>query len=310
MVTTDRFEKWLLDQRHLSPAKSLRASSLGWPCERRLWYDQREWQEAALPTVGLQGIFAWGRDFEQALIRRLMEAGYSWRASQLAREWPHFNITGHIEGEISEDGVHWTLAEVKGIHPNFFDRVTTWRDFLSMGPIYSQYAAQVQLYLLLDNVESMVLIVGKKGTYWPVKFLPVELDLEYAESLLRKAERVNRAVENGPIPDRTDDAAVCQPCPYKLHCLPSEDFGPGAELLDDPDLLAQLHRRDELAPLRAEYEATDKAIKTAMKGRPLVLIDEYRITGKEVSRKGYEVKPSAYWDTRILNLKAAPEGPA
>jgi hypothetical protein len=129
VVNVDRFNQWLSEQRKLTPQHSLRASTLGFPCERRHWYDLTAWAEAALPSVDLQGIFLFGRDYEDMLLRRLTEAGYRWRHAQRAAEWKHVGITGHVEGEISGDGGQtWTLAEIKGLHPHYFDRVSHWRN--------------------------------------------------------------------------------------------------------------------------------------------------------------------------------------
>jgi hypothetical protein len=311
MVTADRFEQWLADQRKLTPQHSLRASTLGFPCTRRNWYDLTAWAEAALPSVDLQGIFLFGRDYEDMLLRRLTEAGYRWRHAQRAAEWKSVGITGHVEGEISDDGGRtWTLAEIKGIHPHYFDRVTHWRDFLTLGPIYQQYPAQVQLYMLLENREAAVLILGKKGSYGGLKFLPVELDYEYAESLLQKAERVRAAVAAGDGgPPRVTDRQVCRVCPYLTICLPDQDAGAGAEFVADPDFVARLEQREALAPAARTYAELDQAIKADVKGRPLVVAGPFLLEGQEQVRqlKAQPARESRAWVTKIRRVLGAPE---
>jgi Domain of unknown function DUF83 len=311
MITAERFEQWLADQRRLTPQHSLRASTLGFPCDRRAWYDLTAWAEAALPSVDLQGIFLFGRDYEDMLLRRLTEAGYRWRHAQRAAEWKALGITGHVEGEISDDGGQtWTLAEIKGLHPFYFDRVTHWRDFLQMGPIYQQYPAQMQCYLLLENREQGVLIVGRKGSYGGLKFLQVELDYEYAESLLQKAERVRAAVaaqDGGP--PRVTDRAVCRVCPYLTTCLPDQDAGAGAEFVADPDFVARLELRESLERHARAFKAVDEAIKAQVKGRPLVVAGSFLLEGSEQIRhlKAQPARESRAWVTKIRRVLGAPE---
>jgi CRISPR/Cas system-associated exonuclease Cas4 (RecB family) len=309
MITTDRFERWLAEQRRLTPQHSLRASTLGFPCERRLFYDRSAWSEAALPSIDVQGIFLAGHDYEANLIRRLEEAGYRWRRHHRAVEWKAVGITGHIEGELSEDGETWTLAEIKGLHPFYYDRVQDWRDFLHMGPIYAQYPAQIQLYMLLENVEQAVLIVGQKGSY-RLKFLPVTLDFDYAEALIQKAERVTQAVaaqDGGP--PRVTDRQVCRVCPYLTICLPDQDAGAGAEFVADPDFVARLEQREALAPAARTYADLDQAIKAQVKGRPLVVAGPFLLEGQEQVRqlKAQPARESRAWVTKIRRVLGAPE---
>jgi CRISPR/Cas system-associated exonuclease Cas4 (RecB family) len=310
MVTTERFQTWLAAQRRLTPQHTLRASTLGFPCERRLWYDRTAWDQAALPSPDLQGIFLAGRDFEAALIRRLQEAGYYWRHHQRAVEWKALHLSGHIEGQISEDGEHWVLAEIKGIHPYYYDRIHHWRDFLGLGPIYGQYAAQIQVYMLLENVEAAILICGSKGSY-RVRFLPVELDYAYAESLLQKAERVTQAVMAGDGgPPRITDRSVCKICPYMVACLPDQDAGAGATFRNDEDFLARLTQREALEPAAKAYQELDAAIKAELRGQPLVVAGPFIIEGREEIRrlKATEARESRAWVTRIRRLLGqAPE---
>jgi len=298
-----RFDAYLDGLRRLTPSPTNRASELGFPCDRYNWYARTSHEEAALPSRYLQSVLTFGSDYEHMLQERLGQAGYMFRRQQSAKVWPAYNISGTPEGDISWDlGATWMLYEIKGLHPSMWSKVSTWRDFLTMGPIYARYPAQGQIYMLLENVDRMVWLVGKKGTY-EVKWLEMELDPDLAESYVRKAERINRMVENGPVPDRTDDRRACEVCAFRLSCLPGEDHGEGAKWLDDPELLGKLQRRDELAVSVREYRELDDEIKAQVKGVPFAIAGEWQIMGKEVSRKGYEVKPTTYWDTRIQRIK-------
>ena len=85
-------------------------------------------------------------------------------------------------------------------------------------------------------------------------------------------------------------------------CLPDVSFGPGVQVVEDAELLAMLARREELAEAAKEFEALDKELKDALPRAEEVLLGEYVITGKEVQRRGYEVKPSSYWRRSIRRI--------
>ena len=54
--------------------------------------------------------------------------------------------------------------------------------------------------------------------------------------------------------------------------------------------------------MKKEFDQADKEIKERVKGRPLVIAGDYEITSTEVSRKGYMVDPSTYWNVKIKHL--------
>jgi hypothetical protein len=291
------------------------ASDLGFPCERHVVLKRIAPKEASLPSVSLQGIFTFGHDYENMVRYHLWGipgregAGYKFQLEQERLDWTRYQIQGTPEGLISaDDGETWHLFEVKGLHPYHWGTIQTWRDFLR-SPLYSRYVAQGQLYLLLwnrgsrPNRDRLLFILGRKGSY-DLKWLWMPLDLELAESYLQKAERVNAHVAANTRPDRVTDRQICRVCEFAGTCLPDQDFGPGATFVSDPEFLADLDQRAKLAPLAQDYEAVDQRIKARVIGRPLVIVGNWALEGRERTRvrKPSPGGVSKWWETRIRSL--------
>src|SRR5437867_568445 len=62
----------------------------------------------------------------------------------------------------------------------------------------------------------------------------VKLDYDYAESLLRRAERINAHVEAGTLPERIPfNEEVCPRCPFYALCLPDFEGKDPIAFLED-----------------------------------------------------------------------------
>jgi len=101
------------------------------------------------------------------------------------------------------------------------------------------------------------------------RLLPVELDrnLDRMEEFLARAERVLDHVEAGTLPDYLlDDSAECRRCAWFGHtCNPP--FGANAaQVLTDPELEADLERREALKDAAREFEALDRDVKNRLRG--------------------------------------------
>jgi hypothetical protein len=147
-----------------------------------------------------------------------------------------------------------------------------------------------------------------------LKQIIVELDYEYAEELIQKADRINLHVAQGILPDRMEyDEDICPNCSFFMLCLPHEALQAGASLLDDPELEAMLNRREQLKPFVDEYKEIDKAVKEQIKaalgekGEAVIGTDWY-VTVKQRTRKGYTVPETTYQDVKIQRLKACLQG--
>jgi len=177
--------------------------------------------------------------------------------------------------------------------PFTFKQIHTAQDILQSKKHYIRaYAAQMTVYLLLSNCHKGVFIFKDKSS-GQLKEIWMELDYQFAEELIQKAERINAHVQQGTVPAPIPyDESVCGRCPFLHICLP--------DVTNDPELEAKLKRRAELAPLRSEYEALDEEVKTAVNERPKVVCGDFLITGKWIEPRN---KPK-YWKTCIDHLGA------
>jgi hypothetical protein len=175
-----------------------------------------------------------------------------------------------------------------------------------------KYPAQILLYMLMEGAEYGLMVFKNKTTGEKAqKLFRLEGELlEYAESILKKLEAVNAHVDEGTCPDAAliDDCRGCGFC--KTGCFPGADYGPGIDIMQDPDLEAKLDRHGELKPARDEYEELDKELKAGFKGKSAV-IGNWLIESSKHERRGVDVPPeikkqyekvTEYWITKIERI--------
>lgn len=292
----------------VTPCHTNRASEAGHPCERYLVLRRLKWQDMQLHDVKLQLIFDEGYHQERIVLRDLEDAGVQIIEQQRDHEWRAFQLTAHLDGKAVISETEAAPIECKSMSPHIFDKINTLEDLIhSDKPWLQKYPAQIQLYLLLANAERGFLILKNKST-GELKEIEVRLDMDYAEGILRKLQRVNQHVAAGTIPEPIQyEEEICERCPFfQTTCL-VEVQRTALELSDDEELAKDLARREELKPLAAEFEKLDKSVKVKVKDHEKVTCGNFLILGKEVSRKGYEVKPSTYWQVsiKVLSNEAA-----
>lgn len=283
----------------LSPCVSNRASEIGHDCERYLVYRRIRWQDATLHDVGLQRIFEEGNIQERAVFKILAEAGVEIIEQQKPCEYREHQITGHQDGKILIDGKAYPL-DIKSCSPFAFVKLPdNGMDLLkSKLPYQRKYPAQITIYMLLENHEHGLLLFKNKTT-GELKEVWVELDYDYAESLLKKAESVNKHVADNTLPDRIEyDDWVCEDCKFIHICLPPVDRKSMA-FLDDPELEGKLNRIAELKPLAKELGELDKEVKEKFKNMKSATVGNWMITGKEIERKGFTTENTSYWKSTI-----------
>lgn len=285
------------------PVRSNRASDLGHECLRYLVLNRTRWQEKVLHNVRLQTIFDEGNLHEKAVIRDLMDAGLDVIEQQRAFDWPEYQITGHIDLKIADNGKVVPI-EIKSASPFSFQSINRIQDLYDGKYHYlRKYPAQMTLYLLMDEKEEGMFIFKNKVT-GELKEIPMTLDYALGESLLRKAEAINKHVVDGSLPEpREYDEQICGECPFVHICLP-EVKRDALELETDPELEEKLNRYFELKPSKSEYDKLDKEIKAKFKEQEKVMVGEYLIMGKWITTKGYTktVPDGQYWKTKISKL--------
>ena len=291
----NHFEK----KREIYPCHSNRASQLGAKCIRQLVYFRLDWEKQILPDPGLQSVFDEGNLHEKAVKRLLEDCNYTIVESQRSLSdtlLKKYNISGHIDFFISKGSGRQVLAEVKSMSPYIWESTHELSDF----DRYSwsrKYVPQMQIYLFGTGENEGVFILKNKSN-GQIKTIPCFLDLEIAESLLQKAEQINAFVKSGEYPDRISDIDECKHCPFSHLCMP-DMINDQSTMLDDPELILMLERREELHPMAKEYEKVDKEIKAILKNIHFenILIGDFKIEKSTKPRRGYTVE-----DTEVTKI--------
>ena len=274
----------LASKRKTLPVHTNRASMLDDPCERRLVYWRTAWEKAQPVEVSLQGIFETGNELEPIIERILADVG--------RRSTPRWRIIAGQQG-ITDDflrldqmndllratGEWGTLAvcDVKTCSPHVWNSLS---DYESLERYFwtRKWRGQLMNYALGMNQEACLLLAVNKTNLYQVKPIWFSLDLEYAERLLQKAERVNTHVAAGTLPEQINQPDECSRCPFNQVCNPDLQASGNVRLCVNEELEDLLTRRAELETARKEFDRVDKRI-----GQLLV-------QGQEVVCGGYWIK--------------------
>lgn len=269
------------------PCHVNRASNLGHPCERFCVLCRTAWDKRPLYDWRLQFIFDEGNRQEKAIEEDLRDAGFELVEQQRPYVLKDQNITGHIDGKIlwNKDGGRLIPYEAKSMAPHIWMTVNSIQDmFNSRYSWVRKYPAQLTLYLLMDNKEYGLFILKNKSTGM-LKAIDLYLDWEYAESLLKKAERINQHVKDGTLPETIKDASVCERCDFLHLCMPDMggvEFTDGKiiELLDEREDLMGIVEKSEIPEHEKRIDEINKLMRTIFEERPSVIAGPYFITGK------------------------------
>lgn len=283
------------------PCRNVRASAIGHPCERFIYLSIKNWQDKKPHDVGLQNIFDLGNTLEEHTIRNIKEAGFE-VITPTVRAWniekPY--ISGREDIRIKDENGELIPVEIKGISPFDFDKLNTIDDFKNSKKAHIKgYPAQLQIYMLYFGKEKGFFAITNKLT-GETKFIEMQFDYEYAESLLQKAERIYKALEDETPPEACEDISFCEGCPLAHIC--GECRRVPADVDIDEELDKLIARKEELAPAKAEYEKVDREIKSRVGERDKVITGAYLIQRSEVKRKGYTVPDSVYYKINIKRL--------
>lgn len=285
----------------ISPVHSNRAGELGHPCLRYLVYQRTRWQDKLAHSIGLQYIFDQGNRIEAGMLDDLKDAGIRVIHQQKDLFWKEYNISGRIDGRI-DDPPRQPPIEIKSISPFEFPRLNTIADFQNSKKVWlRKWPAQMMIYLLLEAEDQGYLILCNKLN-GQIKPISIELDYDYAETLIKKAEEVNAHVELGTLPDRIEDEAVHENCPFYHICLP-EAVNPD-KMIMDPELESMIDRWAELkaviASLEKEFKPMDDELKSTFKGKEAI-VGNWLISGKKVHVHQNEqaAKDFDYWKMTV-----------
>lgn len=283
------------------PCNNLRASNLGHPCERYLYLLLRHWDEQKPHDVGLQSIFNFGNSIEEYTIENIKRAGFE-VITPTVRSWKIEKplITGREDIRIKDENGELLPVEIKGISPFEFDKLNTVDDFMKSKRSYIRgYPAQLQTYMYYFAKEKGFFALTNKLT-GETKFIEMPFDYEYAESLLQKAERIYKALDEEAPPDACEDISVCEGCSLAHIC--GECRRVPADIDLDEELDALIDRKNELAAAKKEYEQIDKEIKARVGERDKVITGQYLITRSSFVKKAFTVPESVQYRVTIKRL--------
>lgn len=244
---------------------NLRASSLGFACDRFHYLALTEYRDPVQPT--LQSIFEEGNLHERDVESKLREMGYEVEGNQREFRLDKPLITMHIDGMIRKDGGAWCAYDAKSIASWSFDGINSAEDFIySKKPHERNYPAQILLYMLATNAEHGCLILKNKQTGW-LKDIWFDFDTHIGilDDVIKRAERIYAARDTKTPPERTQDRSLCDRCDFNSICMPDLLANGGISFLDSEDLATKLERRNELKELFDEYNDLDEEVKDTIK---------------------------------------------
>jgi len=282
------------------PCRVNRASSLGGDCVRALVYDRLNWQDKAPIEVGLQRIFNEGYVQEDAIMIELAKAGVVVIEQQATMEWKEYEISGHLDGIIL-DGDKQYPFDAKSMSPFIWDSICfrgagvyEWEEVkerFEKKPWLRKYLPQLVLYMLMKNLDKGFLLLKNK-TSGALAQVNIELDYEVGESLLKKAEEINKHVKAETYPDRiVFDKDVCPRCPHALTCCPDK-IGEPLKFVEDETVEGWLDTIEQSADVRKEYVDADKDLKTWAKAQDedKLSVGDWLVTKTTASNGAVRVK--------------------
>lgn len=289
------------DKITIYPCRNLRASNLGHPCERYLYLLIKHWDEQKPHDVGLQNIFDLGNTLEEHTIKNIKEAGFE-ILTPTVRSWnidkPY--ITGREDIRIKDENGELLPVEIKGISPFEFDKLNTIDDFFKSRKAYIKgYPAQLQIYMLHFGKETGFFALTNKLT-GETKFIEMQFDYDYAESLLQKAERIYKALDEEKPPEACDDISFCEGCSLAHICGDCRRVPADIDLDEELDEL--IKRKEELAAAKKEFDAVDKAIKAKVGEREKVITGQYLVQRSSFVKKAFTVPESIQYRINIKRL--------
>lgn len=271
------------------------AGDLGFECDSYQVLSRLHPELKPLPEPALLKIFRASGEWETPNLDLIKRAeGIHIQEQGRPYEWPDKQISGKIDAKIgfrlktmNEPDLRailpsWTEKkrvplEHKALSPNTFRAVKKLKDeggslLKSKYGWMQKYPGQLTIYELMDASEFGIWFFFEKVT-GDFFFWLTELDLEYAESLVKRAERTNDAVSKKTIPAPVL-TPLCEGCDFeKTFCFPGRDFGAGYDIrVNEEEMNETIRRFLELKPVAKEFEELEESIR-ALKGRDCLFRD-------------------------------------
>ena len=265
---------------------NLRASGIDDICNRRLFYYMTAGEMATPFSIETQAKFEEGKEQEIITRRLLSELGIEISKPTFVERWSGISVLP--DGVISNNGDRF-LIEIKSVNDNYWDKLQTKEDFLT-DKFAKKWYGQLQIGMVLLNFEKGLFILKKK-TAKLIRPIEIALDYAYAETLLKKAELVNKAIKDNIPPDfLANNPAECKACPFFAKvCNPPMDYGDTIVDIQDTEIEDMLKRRAEIEPLAKEFKKLDEETKGRFRDLKEAFCGNFHITVKDRKMTQYEV---------------------
>lgn len=281
-------------------------------CTRQGVYAITQWDQRKMHDANLQARFEKGNQEEANLIRELGELGFQVIEQQVPLDkgmTDKYGISGKIDGKIKWENARIPF-EIKSMNPYSFKKVNSIED-MKNDTFMSRYIRQMTVYLLGHNEPWGLFLLTDCMGHW--KVVPIELDYEEGERILKKIEEINSHLKAGTLADRIPyDKEICGFCSFAHICLPDVMNVAKVQWQDKPELEQSLNRRAELEPAKKEFEKLDEEIKESFREVELAVVGTWIVSGKWQDRKSYAVpedvkkpyqKTTKAWVVKIANQK-------
>jgi CRISPR/Cas system-associated exonuclease Cas4 (RecB family) len=301
-------------KRKVFPQHTNRISQLDDPCARRLFYQRTAWDKATPKDDNFVGVLETGNELESVIGRVISQIGESAEPKfriigqqtttndDLLKK---YQISGSIDGFLQiQDADKWQtlgVVDIKTANPTIYQSLS---DFQSLAK-YSwtkRYRGQLMLYALAHNLEKCFLLFVNKSNLYQMKLIEFDLDYAYAESLIQKADYVNKAIETNEPPDKLNSPDECPKCPFASICNPEYSTGGNLQISDDVELEGILRRLKDLELVAEEIADLEKIRDNILvKGQDLAC-GPFMILWKKVIKqmKDAEAKSIEYWQKKIV----------
>jgi len=297
----------------------LYASMIGDPCERYLYHSMVDWRLQKPRAPEIQSLFELGTHLEILAKQRLREIGYE--VFDHGDTLDAHGIRGKMDCFISGSAKRLNApkgeplknvpVEIKWLasYGNKFE--TIWDLLNSDKRWVRRYPGQLLFYMYARNSEIGLFLSFNKPTGWPTHIW-VDLYepglLEIMEGLIQKAERIHAAVRMKVPPPHIDSReGWCFDCDYIHVCNPPAYFGEEAKIFEDSVVVGLLDLYFELQPKSSEFKKVGDELKKRLNGIPSGVCGPYIISGKNIEKKGFEVKESSYWSWKAKKIEGLAE---
>lgn len=304
-------------KREVYPKNNPTASDLS-PCPRETALAILHWQQRPPFPSELLARLERGKVIEDVVLRELSALGLYARVERKPFEIRGRNnqllLRGKIDGFLEWQGADYPM-EIKSLDRNLFARIETADDFNRYG-LLAKWPRQIQAYLYANGLSEGFFLLDDCQGHW--KLVPITLNYDVMEGILRQCEDATRAVElvrlgapeEEALPPYHAEVTVCRRCwAFGRVCTPPNlAVGEGLQVIEDPTLELMLTRHQEIKQAAREYERLDEELKKFFRNRPESVCGPFLIRGK-VQPRHYKAKEATTintWVTTIERLTVEP----